>query len=192
VEEEIEQIYADNGVLGAKNLLNNEAVSQTSSGVTITVNSDKSITTTGTNSSSTTSVEFPIVAKTSISSIKNGMILSGSKDFNSGLWGMAISYYNSSGTYIGQQNCFADGVVLSIPSNAVQYRIFMFVKPSQTISNKTAYPMIRLASDPDDTYQPYAMTNRELTEKKINIADLKTVVSASSDFADFKTRIASL
>ena len=62
----------------------------------------------------------------------------------------------------------------------------------QTVNNLVFYPMLRLASDPDDTYQPYAMTNRELTEKKINIADLKTVVSASSDFTDFKTRIASL
>ena len=66
------------------------------------------------------------------------------------------------------------------------------VKNGASISNLTFKPMLRLASDPDDTYQPYAMTNRELTEEKINIADLKTVVSASSDFADFKTRIASL
>lgn len=31
--------------------------------------------------------------------------------------------------------------------------------------NETFYPMIRLVSDSDKTYQPYAMTNRELTEK---------------------------
>ena len=29
---------------------------------------------------------------------------------------------------------------------------------------KTVYPMLRLASDTDDTYQPYAKTNKELTE----------------------------
>lgn len=37
---------------------------------------------------------------------------------------------------------------------------------SQTVSSEIKfYPMIRLATDPDDTYAPYAMTNRELTEK---------------------------
>jgi hypothetical protein len=40
--------------------------------------------------------------------------------------------------------------------------------------------MLRLASDPDDTYQPYAMTNRELTEvvnrtKLLGTDDLDTV-----------------
>ena len=71
-------------------------------------------------------------------------------------------------------------------------RAYIVIKNGTTVSNKMFYPMLRLASDPDDTYQPYAMTNRELTEEKINLSDLKTVVSASSDFADFKTRIASL
>ena len=44
-------------------------------------------------------------------------------------------------------------------------RVFrVFVKSGATVSNKTVYPMLRLASDADDTYAPPAMTNRELTE----------------------------
>jgi hypothetical protein len=50
VEEEIEQIYADNGVLGAKNLLENFAPSSyTAQGITFTKNSNGSITANGTN-----------------------------------------------------------------------------------------------------------------------------------------------
>jgi hypothetical protein len=43
------------------------------------------------------------------------------------------------------------------------------VRKGQTVNDVTLYPMLRLASDTDSTYQPYAMTNRELTESKANI-----------------------
>lgn len=36
---------------------------------------------------------------------------------------------------------------------------------NKAISAATLYPMIRLASDTDPTYAPYAMTNQQLTEK---------------------------
>lgn len=44
------------------------------------------------------------------------------------------------------------------------YLVFNSPANGYTFDNVTLKPMIRLASDPDDTYQPYAMTNRELTE----------------------------
>jgi len=64
-------------------------------------------------------------------------------------------------------------------------RIFrVFVKSGATVSNKTVYPMLRLASDTDNTYAPYAMTNKELTEKASFIlgypSALKTVSNAGS------------
>lgn len=71
-------------------------------------------------------------------------------------------------------------------------RVLIWASTGATVNNLTFYPMLRLASDPDDTYQPYAMTNRELTENKISIEDLKTITAASSDFVDFQTRIAAL
>ena len=54
-------------------------------------------------------------------------------------------------------------------------------------NNIILYPMIRLADNQDNTYQPYAMTNKELTDK---INSLKTIVANSTDFASFKTAIA--
>ena len=55
--------------------------------------------------------------------------------------------------------------------------------------NVLIHPMLRLASDPDDTYVPYAMTNKELTEKVQGIIDAAT---NAADFAAFKTAIGNL
>jgi len=41
--------------------------------------------------------------------------------------------------------------------------IYMQVVEGYTANNLVFKPMIRLASDPDSTFEPYAMTNRELT-----------------------------
>ena len=56
--------------------------------------------------------------------------------------------------------------------------------------------MIRLASDPDNTYVTYAMTNRELTD---SASDQKTAINAiisaatgAADFAAFKTAIGAI
>lgn len=50
-------------------------------------------------------------------------------------------------------------------------------------NNTTYYSMLRLASDPDDTYQPYAMTNKQLTDKIQNFGD---VILSSEDDMDEK------
>lgn len=49
-------------------------------------------------------------------------------------------------------------------------------------NNATYYPMLRLASDPDDTYAPYTMTNRELTEKMSH-----NILSSDYDLNDITT-----
>lgn len=46
------------------------------------------------------------------------------------------------------------------------------IAPNTTVTNLTFKPMIRLASIQDDTYYPYAKTNRELTEN-VNVIDGK-------------------
>lgn len=192
VEEEIEQIYADNGALGAKNLLRNTATSQTINGVTFTVNADGSVTANGT-ATATINAFWLYQGDFNLEPNKE-YILSGCPSGGSSItYLLTISTWKSGGTYA---NDTGNGVTIN--GSDYQYkqspslRSGIYIVNGTTVNNITFYPMLRLASDPDDTYQPYAMTNRELTEEKINIADLKTVVSASSDFADFKTRIASL
>lgn len=47
-----------------------------------------------------------------------------------------------------------------------------------TVSNLTFSPMIRLAVIEDDTYEPYAMTNQELTK---NVQDIESDISETQD-----------
>ena len=43
-----------------------------------------------------------------------------------------------------------------------------------TVNNLTVYPMVRLASDTDNTYVPYAMTNKELTDASVTVVALNS------------------
>ena len=45
------------------------------------------------------------------------------------------------------------------------------------------YPMLRLASDPDDTYTPYAKTNKELTE------DVKRIPTAPTTDGTYSLKV---
>lgn len=177
VEEEIEQIYTDNGVLGAKNLLpfpyyeNGGASVTTKSGVTFTVNSDGTLTVNGT-STAITNFDFAFEFSNSNRLIYslgkakdgrfNGFITQGSTD---------IAVTGGDGSCEFQSN------------NA--YRVHFVIYANKTFNNEVFKPMLRLASDPDDTYQPYAMTNRELTEKKVN--KISTILSSTDDLDNIKT-----
>lgn len=166
------------GVLGAKNLLPNTGTSQTINGITFTVNDDGSVTANGT--ATAQAIFWVTGSNNNRYTFDKDVIISGCPSGGSG------STYALGGNNVG---IVTDEAMITA-GNAISVACVIY--SGVTVSNLTFKPMLRLASDPDDTYQPYTMTNRELTEKKINIADLKTVVSASSDFADFKTRIASL
>ena len=52
-----------------------------------------------------------------------------------------------------------------------------------TVNDLVFKPMLRLASDPDNTYQPYAMTNKELTDNVF----FKRILSSADDLNDIKT-----
>lgn len=165
VYEVVEQIYADNGVLGAKNLLKYpyDITAQTLNGMTLTANSDGVVTLNGTTTSlseflllGTTSTMLKVADMPSKNLILKG---SGSADYCN-----EVIYRDSNNVYISDQRAFNDDMELVIPSNAYYMRMAVLVKPNVTLSNAVLYPMLRLASDTDDTYVPYAMTNRELTE----------------------------
>ena len=48
-------------------------------------------------------------------------------------------------------------------ASATQVVVDIIVRDGQSISSQIFKPMIRLTSDPDSTYQPYAMTNQQMT-----------------------------
>ena len=175
--------YKDNGVLGAKNLFplslesiktnnsvgtwNNNVYTITNGTktITFTVNSDLSISISGT-APSDTQVQLAIRGQNQTvlntgTYIMNGAIGASSSTF--------YVYATDGSKYFSDEG---NGVTISLVSQT-SLGIALFVKANVAVST-TIKPMIRLASDTDPTYQPYAMTNRELTDavtpKKYSIA----------------------
>lgn len=161
--------YKDNGVLGAKNLLPNNATTQVIGGtLTVTVGADGTITLNGTVPNTNTFIDI-YNGISNILETGKSYIISGSP---SGL-AEADGYLFINGSpeiasKAGNERTFVfDGLVL-------RTKVSIVLKANISVSNLVFKPMIRLASDTDSTYQPYAMTNRELTEQ---FAGWKTVTS---------------
>lgn len=150
---------SEQAVLGAKNLLICNAVSETRSDVTITVNSDKTITLNG-----TASAQFNL----DVVDLKGVLPKGRYKLSGCTIAGSASGFRG----YINYQRGGVRSDVVDI-GNGAEFEVygdettmsFSYLVPNGfVLSNVTLKPMIRLATDSDDTYVPYAMTNRELTE----------------------------
>ena len=141
---------------GAHNLLENTATSQVIDGVTFTVNADKSIT----------------VSTGSGGATGNAMLIwtfdleAGSYILSSGRNDTAWTKYSVSVYKSGVVNISDyEGGAFTLSAKATGIECRIRVASGTVITTPiTFYPMIRLASDPDTTYQPYAKTNRELTD----------------------------
>ena len=59
-----------------------------------------------------------------------------------------------------------------LKTNEYKTQIKLGVKKGKTVENATIYLMLRYATDTDTTYQPYAMTNKELTDNVNALNDL--------------------
>lgn len=147
-----DEIADMNNVLGAKNLFPNEAVSATSSGITFTVNSDGTVSVSGT-ATANAYITFPII------SLKKGTyILSGCPDINQS--------ETKAFLYIGSLSVFdyGSGAKFTLSSDNDNINLAIRVNAGVSFSSAITFkPMIRLASIADDTYEPYSMTNQELT-----------------------------
>ena len=146
--------YADNGILGAKNLLPNNGTTNTVNGVTFTVNSDGSVTVNGT-----------ATADTQIT-IYNGKFKTGNYIVSKGNTNEfpVVTVYS-----VAKAQNLAVVQETEVPvtidsSDANEILSVVWVSAGTTVTNQTVYPMIRLASDADSTYQPYTMTNKTITD----------------------------
>ena len=161
-------------VLGAKNLLNPADLKATriKNGVTLTNNGDGTFSLSGTcggNSAcdiTSTSVQIPNGDyKLSVSGAKDGFKIAG--------------YVGGTETQIAYVN--KDVVIdFTATSTYSSYVIQVNLVNGNSYEGITLKPMLRLASDPDNTYVPYAMTNKELTDSKANASDLDGWTSAST------------
>lgn len=144
--------------------------------LTFTVNSDLSITVNGLN---TVDRQQFAVMKWSEIPYSNDLIMSGCPSGG------------STNTYWMQMT---DNTQYSIPDTGNGTSVFnrssfasnkdiwtyIFVKANTSVTNKTFKPLLKLATDTDSTYQPYAMTNRELTDASLLY---KNFVFEASDFS---------
>lgn len=150
-------------VYGAKNLLPNNATSQTLNGVTFTVNSDGSVTANGTATANTALIVGRYEFKANQNVILSGCPSTGGPDTYKLLsWPTTAP---SSGRR--QKEDVGQGVLLDYPDN-LTCQIQIWIANGQVLNNITFYPMIRLASIEDDTYVPYVPTNAELLSADTN------------------------
>jgi hypothetical protein len=175
----IQDIWYTQGKYGVKNLIPfpyKDKNGKNTGGITFTINNDGSITSNGT---ATGWAAFYFVQ----SSI-GGFSLDKGK--------YILSYDASSDTTFSIQFIIVDGngtsllihgvygkrgyVEFEITDEIVQLfktssvQILIYANKGAVVNNVTIYPMIRLASDTDDTWQPYAPTNYQLNQKLDTIA----------------------
>lgn len=148
----------DNGV---KNLLEVTATTTTVNGITFTVNTDGTITAngtaTGTNGASLRVGQYP---KGNGDVIING-VTGGSVDTT--YWfSLSVSGGNA---FSGRLGSWADGDrAVNYDDDSRTIYLYVGIKTGQTVNNLVFKPMLRPACIEDDTFHPYAPSNRELYE----------------------------
>lgn len=134
-------------VISGKNLLQNTASSQTINDVTFTVNNDGSIICNGT-SSAVTTFAISIKLNSNINYVLSGSPKNGGAEtYRLDLRNISYSVYNNT---VDNGN----GINFAVEENGT-YLVCIRIATNYTCNNLTFYPMIRLASIQDDTYEPY-------------------------------------
>ena len=157
---------------GAKNFLQNKGVSKESGGTTYTINSDGSISLSGTPTGNS-GLDLNSYTGAQLKAMGKFLTLSGGISQKAYLilrladWSMVI-----------QSRTDEQTVDTSTLTDGTTYYISAAVETGADISGKKFYPMLRLASNPDPTFVPFAMTNEELTK---NIAPIMPVVLGNND-----------
>ncbi len=158
--------WESNGILGAKNFIPYPYYETTStkSGITFTDNGNGSVTVSGT---ATAKANFWFKNYSDDFILPEGnYILSDGGVGNSSATVFVAQYSGS--TWISQDNVFDSGEITFSVSHSSSYDrtpIGISIADGTTLDSVTFYPMVRLATDTDDTYQPYAMTNQKLTSQ---------------------------
>lgn len=175
-----------------KNIINNNILSTTDGGLTITVNEDKSVTFNGT----ATKVVYYWVYATgvSISSQKKlprgKYILTGCpKGGKQETYSLAIGYRKiPTGDRYGGRD-IGNGYTLIMDSDTGSIDILIQIQTGTIVDNLTFYPMLRSADITDPTYEPYVPSvNERLVDVEESVSELTPQVEQNkSDI--LKTRV---
>ena len=190
--------YKDNGVLGAKNLFpctlawmkaNNTSGTwsgnvYTHNGVGFTVNtdSDGNVTSISATRASSSSSNATICAGIFKKGYGNVILTNGFTSVGSDA--TFTSCLAVGGDAFGGRLLVADrgnDYSCNYDSEARTVYYNFGIASSYSASNVMFYPMVRIPSDTDPTYQPYAMTNKELTEKNAILTKTFTLSTTGSN-----------
>ena len=181
----ISDIWSNNGLTGAKNFLK-----PTSSGDTIfAVDSSGIATANGTASGGT---DWFLYCNGALVLEPGTYLINGfTTEGGDTTFGMFYRVHGQeSGTYVTKNN-----TKMTVASKTT-YDFFIVIRQGYTATDLVFKPMIRLASDPDTTFVPYAMTNQQLTgsadEQKTAINAIITAATGAADFAAFKTAMGAI
>lgn len=162
--ENVEAIPTMLNGLGAKNLFYHDYTTRTALGYTVTVKDDGSLRFVGSVPSGSTQSVFVITTNMSLKKgryILSGMPSEGNNSF--------LRIYRSDHTGLSPSIVYNYGVngevEFEVTEDITEIRADITLLASDNLSDITVSPMIRPASIADDTYVPYAKTNRELTEE---------------------------
>lgn len=174
--EQITSIEPMLNILGAKNLLPNNATTQTVNGITFTVNADGSVTVSTDSSGATVNTGFDLSSSTlEDMGLKVGERYTLSGCPSGGSNSTFMLNIPNFGTDIGS------GVTSSVNSSNINQKCRIVITQGTIITTPISFkPMIRPASVADDTYVPYAMTNRALTDFASNINSMSRVDKTTS------------
>jgi len=182
----VDNIYKVMGQNGAKNLLSYPfyQTTRTNNGITYTDNGDGTITANGTaTNTSTFSMSTRISSQKPNTYLKNGTYI-----LSSGISG------ESATTYELQAGITIDGAYYEVcktrngpaqftingsdeDTEGAYIAITIVIRTGYVADNLTFYPMLRLASDTDSTWQPYAKTNQQLTVDKAEQTEVNDIVN---------------
>ena len=170
--------YRDNGVLGAKNLVDISSYAGTANfrGVSIYQgDADGSIVMNGTynyeNNNVSTIVDFTLPKGTYKLTDGGNLTLENWK-------GYCFQIYDIDNAVVIAQSLEPEDHSVTpyfyVPSDTFKLRLRVYAKASiasqNTLTNYMLYPMVRIANDSDESFAPFAMTNRELTEQAQEIS----------------------
>lgn len=191
--------WKDYATTGVRNFFDNPAVSGSDSGLTFTVNADKSITVSGTCSSA---IRYAVVSSFDTSKYAGLKVEAGPvNDYST----------SSAGSVPTLRITEAGGdVVQLVPNGTIianngTKRLNLRIPAGDYTGTKAITFSIMFVdpNDPAETYVPYAMTNQQLTTEAATLEGVddahKTVINGiisaatgAADFAAFKTAMAAL
>ena len=152
---------SEQSVLGAKNFVIPDGESKTNNGVTFTVNSDGTVDVSTESGGATADTTLPFHAN-----LQNGIRYKMTGCPANGAWNKYVMYIDGKSVgHIGDMSDLGSGAEFTI-TETKKVGVTLFIPNGSIITTPINFsPMIRLATDSDDTYAPYAMTNKELTGK---------------------------